>query len=145
MKKKSKAGRKTKLTQSVLKKIQAHKGECLTDRALANIVHVTPETFSHWRTKAATVRSGIFLQFLQVLHEDDAATDERILKPWMKEIDNGNIKAIELAMKRHPRLRTEFREGSLEIEQSGTFEVNVNFVPVRRGKSNESDEDQVIE
>ena len=59
-------------------------------------------------------KERIFLQFRKLLEQNTAAMDKRILTPWMKEVDAGNMKAIELAIKRHPRLRKEFKEETAE-------------------------------
>ncbi|MGA7075196.1 MAG: hypothetical protein WBZ42_01420 [Halobacteriota archaeon] len=124
MKKKSKAGRKTKLTKSVLNTLREAEGELYTDKTLAHMANVTPQTFCAWRKKASTAKSGIFLEFFELLCHLDAAVEERIVNSWMREIDNGNIRAIELALRRHPRLRSVFREEPAEVPAAGS----INFV-----------------
>ena len=136
-KKKSKAGRKSKLTKSVLNTLREAGEELYTDKMLAHIANVTPRTFLNWKKKASIAKSGIFFELAELLCHLDAAADERILKPWMEEIDKGNIRAIELAIRRHPRLRAEFRE-TVEVEQPEPFEFRVGFAPVR--KTSDGDE-----
>ena len=139
-KRKSKTGRKSKLTKSVLNALQEAEGELYTDKMLAHIANVTPQTFCAWKKKANTAKSGIFFELFELLCHLDAAADERILKPWMEEVDKGNIKAIELAIRRHPRLRAEFRETPIDVEQSEPFEFKVEFVPVRETELSKKEE-----
>lgn len=112
----AKRARKTKLTKAVLKKIQSCQGKAYTDSRLAELIGISATTFSLWRTKGSRARSGLFRDFYKALEADEAAVEERFVNPWMKKVDQGDIKAIELGLKRHPRMRRKFKEEPVEVE-----------------------------
>jgi hypothetical protein len=120
----AKRGRKTKLTPAVIKRIRAHKGEGLTDRALARVAGVGKSTFYEWIKKAPKAKSSIYRDFRDALEDEEAAVDTRITNPLMAKVDEDDMKAIETAMKRHPRLKSEFKEEPTEVQAAG----NITFV-----------------
>lgn len=117
----AKRGRKTKLTKAVLAKLESYKGKGYTDETLATFINVHPVTFSDWKQKALKAKRGIFHELHCALEAEEAAVEERIVNPWMEEVDKGNVKAIELAMKRHPRMRAKFKEEAAEVQASGSI------------------------
>lgn len=115
-------GRRSKLNQAALNKIQEHLGEGYLDRDFANLLNVHPDTFSDWKIKGEKAKSGIFYRFHLLLLQDIAQLDRRITKPWLSKVDEGDMKAIEAALKKHPRLRAEFKEEPLKSESNITLE-----------------------
>jgi len=112
-----KRGRKTKLTRSLLdklNKLKETKGGFYTDKTLAQIANVHPKTFGAWKAQASTAKAGIFLDFHYLLCDLEAVLEVRIIDSLMDQVDKGNIRAIELAMRRHPHLRKTFREEPAE-------------------------------
>ena len=107
-------GRKTKLTESVLNKLRATEGKGYLDKTLAQIVNVHPDTFSAWKAKGSTAKAGIFYRFHLLLCDLEAALEVRVIDALMAEVDKGNIRAIELAMRRRPHLRKTFREEPIQ-------------------------------
>jgi len=120
-------GRKTKLTEAVLNKLRATEGKAYTDKTLAQIANVHPDTFSAWKAKASTAKSGIFYLFHLLLCDLEASLEVRILDPWLDQIDNGNIRAIELAIRRHPRLREMFREEPIQAKTDLKIHEDTNI------------------
>jgi hypothetical protein len=78
-----KRGRKTKLTKSVLNKLKATEGKAYTDKTLAQIANVTPQTFSAWKAKGSTAKAGIFLLFFELLCDLEVALEVRVIDSLM--------------------------------------------------------------
>lgn len=132
VKTKHKRGPKTKLTPAVIKKLRPFVEEGFTDQTLARIAKVTKGTFNVWKRKSKTAKSGSLYQF-KLLYEDiESAEQKLVVTALVDKIKERDIKAVELAMRRHPRLRSEFKEAPTGIEQAGAFEFKVEFVPVRK-------------
>lgn len=131
VKRKHKMGRKSKLTPTVLNRLAPFVGEGYTDQTLAALAGVTKQTFDVWKGKSKAAKTGVFANFRH-LYEDIQAEEQKIvIKSLVDGVKAGDLKAIELAMRRHPRLRAEFKEAPQGIEQTGPFEFKVEFVPVR--------------
>jgi hypothetical protein len=116
----AKRGRKTTLTKSVLERIQPFCGSGLTEKTMMQRAGVPEGTWNRWKAKASTTKTGIYREFRELLAKDEADVEDRVLAPWMLEVDKGNIKAIELALKRNPKLRGKFKEEPTEIKQENT-------------------------
>jgi hypothetical protein len=123
----SKKGRKTKLTKGVLDRLRKCKSKGYTDSTLASIACVTAETFGNWKTKSLTAKRGIFFEFFDLYEELQAQEQKIIVDSTFAEAKGGNMKAVELAMKRHPRLRQVFKEEvqKAETEHKGKIIIEV--------------------
>jgi len=122
-------GRHSKLTQASLNAIAAHLGEGCLDRDFAHLCGVCRDTFGDWKRKGKKAKGGIYFKLNLLLEQDVVMLDERIQKPWMKKVDEGDSKAIEMALKKHPRLRAEFKEEPTEIK--GEHKVTTDVISSR--------------